>query len=400
MAKKQESIVSILRKVRSADFVIVLLVLALVLFGTVMVFSASYYRSINTTGSPYGYLKKQVVFVITGFIILYVVSILDYHIWKKFAIPVMLLSLGLLVLVLVAGTTVAGGQRWIGVGPITIMPGEIAKIAVIIFAAYFFADDPDRIRSLKRGILPMVFLGGLVAGLIVLQPNLSTAMTVLGILVAVLFIAGLDVRYIYGLVIVGAAGIAGICLFGQSYQRKRITSFLDPFADPQGDGFQVVQSLLALGTGGLFGKGLGKSVQKNLYLPEPQNDFILAIIGEELGFVAIVLLMAFFMLLIWRCCRVAMDAPDRFGMLLSGGVAAMIGLQVIMNVAVVTSSMPPTGIALPFISYGGNSLWLTMGAVGLVLSVSRQIPDKQPEEKIKREHRSGRKQRRKRESLA
>ena len=191
-----------------------------------------------------------------------------------------------------------------------------------------------------------------------------------------MFLAGLQWKYIIGAGIAGSAGIAGLVLVGDkigaAHWKDRVTSFMDPFADALGDGFQVVQSLLALGSGGLFGLGLGKSIQKNLYLPEPQNDFIIAIIGEELGFVGLSLLMLVYAVLIWRCFHICLNAPDRFGMLLAGGITIMLGLQVVLNLAVVTSSMPPTGIALPFISYGGNALWILMGSMGIILNISRR----------------------------
>ena len=251
------------------------------------------------------------------------------------------------------------------------MPGEIAKFAMICFVSAYFAADIRKIKSLFKGIVPMVLLTGLFAGLIVVQPNLSTALTLCGIVAAMMFIAGMQWRYVW-LLIAGLIGGLVLILNSDNYQAVRMRSFIDPFKDAQGDGWQVVQSLLALGTGGLRGLGLGKSVQKNLYLPEPQNDFILAIIGEELGFIGIMILLAVFIILVWRGLMIAMKAPDKFGMLFASGAMMMIGIQVVLNVAVVTSSMPPTGIALPFISYGGNSLWIIMGSIGVVLNISRQ----------------------------
>ena len=216
------------------------------------------------------------------------------------------------------GLNINGASRWIRLGPITIMPGELAKFAVIIFVSWYFSERPERIKSFVRGVLPMIFLCGFFGGLIMLQPNLSTAVTVVGIIVAIMFIAGLNFLYL--------GGLGGLSVFAlivliisdtEGYRWKRYASFLDPFKDPKGDGWQVVNSLLALGSGGIFGLGLGKSVQKNLYLPEPQNDFILAIIGEELGYVAIWLLLLIYIVIIWRGIKIAMLAKDRFGMLLN-----------------------------------------------------------------------------------
>ena len=377
------------KKQKPCDFTIILLVTALVIFGVVMVFSASYYNSLNDTGSPFGYLKKQLFFALTGFVIMAFMSVIDYHILRKLSMILVVISLILLVLLFTPlGTTVNGATRWISFGPLNIMPGEIAKVAVIVFVAAFLAKDSTRILSFKEGVLPLLLFAGVFGGLIVKQPNLSTAITVCGIVIGMMFLAGLEWKYIIGMLVIGGGGLFAISKSG-TYWASRLTSFTNPFADPQGDGFQAVQSLLALGTGGLFGLGLGKSVQKNLYLPEPQNDFILAIIGEELGLVGVLILLTVFAVLIWRCFIVTMNAPDRFGMYLAGGIALMIGIQVVLNVAVVTSSMPPTGVALPFVSYGGNALWIFMGAAGVILNISRQCQKAEaPEPRIRR-HRAG-----------
>ncbi len=377
------------RNLRTSDFVIIAMVTVLVIFGVVMVFSASYYKSINENGTPYSFLIKQGVFAVIGFGIMWFCSHLDYHIYRGLSILILGGSLILLLLVFTPlGVSEGGATRAIYVG-FTIMPGELAKVAVIVFTAAFLASDPKRILSFRRGIFPLIVLMAAVAGLIILQPNLSTAITVCGIIAGIMFIAGLEWKYVIGVGAVGGGAMLTLALLGDDlgmeHWSKRLTSFMDPFADAQGDGYQVVQSLLALGSGGLFGLGLGKSIQKNLYLPEPQNDVILAIIGEELGLIGLLLLMALYGVLIWRCFHVCINAPDRFGMLLTGGITVMIGLQVILNVAVVTSSMPPTGVSLPFVSYGGNSLWIFMGCAGIVLNVSKQSGGRRTEKKEKRQ---------------
>lgn len=377
------------RNLRTSDFVIIAMVTVLVIFGVVMVFSASYYKSINENGTPYSFLIKQGVFAVIGFGIMWFCSHLDYHIYRRLSILILGGSLILLLLVFTPlGVSEGGATRAIYVG-FTIMPGELAKVAVIIFTAAFLASDPKRILSFRRGIFPLIVLMAAVAGLIILQPNLSTAITVCGIIAGIMFVAGLEWKYVIGVGAVGGGAMLTLALLGDNlgmeHWSKRLTSFMDPFADAQGDGYQVVQSLLALGSGGLFGLGLGKSIQKNLYLPEPQNDVILAIIGEELGLIGLLLLMALYGVLIWRCFHVCINAPDRFGMLLTGGITVMIGLQVILNVAVVTSSMPPTGVSLPFVSYGGNSLWIFMGCAGIVLNVSKQSGGRRAEKKEKRQ---------------
>ncbi len=356
------------------DFTLLAAATALVIFGVVMVFSSSYYIALNREGTPFYYLGRQIFFASTGFVMMYVMSKFDYHKLIKATLPVMILALILLILVIAGlGRTVNNATRWIALGPITIMPGEFAKVAVIMFVAGFIARDHRRVYSLRNGILPVAAVTAVYAILIIRQPNLSTALTVAGIAFGMLFLAGLQWRYLVAIIVMMFGAVLALIRFGgYTHWQSRLLSFSDPFKYALGEGFQVVQSLLALGTGGFFGLGLGKSVQKNLYLPEPMNDFILSIVGEELGLVGVFFLMALFMVLIWRCFIVAMHAPDRYGMLLSGGTAVMIAIQVIMNVAVVTSSMPPTGVALPFISYGGNALWICMGLIGVVLNVSRQ----------------------------
>lgn len=361
---------------KSGDFLLMLFTLMLVIFGLIMVFSASYYYSISQDGSAYGYLKRHGMWVLIGFGAMMFASGFDYRQYRQMAVPGLAISIVLLVLIFTPlGVTVNGATRWIGAGPVTVMPGELAKLAAILFVAWYLSEDMSRIKSFTKGILPMIGLMGVLAGMIVKQPNLSTAITVCGIIVAMMLVAGMKWRYFIGAAGAGAAGIFGILTFMKdSYWYSRLTSFTDPFEDPLGDGYQAVQSLLALGSGGLFGVGLGKSVQKNLYLPEPQNDFILAIIGEELGFIGVLGLMILYCLFLWRGVHVAINAPDQFGMLLASGIVLMVAIQVILNIAVVTSSMPATGINLPFISYGGNALLIFMFSAGVLINISRHEP--------------------------
>ena len=358
---------------RSGDLIIVFLVSLLVVFGTVMIFSASYYPSDTNAYNPYYFLKRQLIWVIGGAIGMWICSKIDYHFWARLWIIVPVICTLLLVIVLTpVGTEAYGSIRWIKVGPITIMPGELAKVGIILFVTGFFSRHPKWNDNFWKGIVPTVAVAGLYGGLIMLQPNMSTAFTVCLIAGGMLLVAGIKWRHVA--VLGGAACVAGaVFIFADSdgYRYNRFMSFLDPFADPLGNGWQVVQSLYALGTGGLTGLGLGNSVQKNLYLPMAQNDFILAIIGEELGFVGILALILVYMLLVWRGCHVAMNAKDYTGMMLASGITMMVGIQVVINIAVVTSCMPPTGIVLPFVSYGGNALLIFMGAMGILLNISK-----------------------------
>ena len=358
---------------KTGDLWLILLTVVLVTFGTVMIFSASYYKSISEAGDPYVYLKRQLMWLAAGFAAMWILAKIDYHVWGRLykIIPVIcIVLLGLLFTPL--GIEVNGAVRWLGAGPITIMPGEIAKLGLIIFVAGYFDRYPKRAYDFWKGVVPVVLLAGIYAGLIMLQPNMSTAFTVVFIAGGMLIVSGVKWRHMG--ILAGATTVAGVGLIlmdTEGYRFARFTSFLDPFADALGNGWQVVQSLLAMGTGGLTGLGLGNSIQKNLYLPEPQNDFILAIIGEELGFIGILALMCVYMLLIWRGCHIAINAPDYMGMMMAAGITIMIGIQVVMNVAVVTSSFPPTGVILPFVSYGGNALMIFMGAMGVLLNISK-----------------------------
>lgn len=362
------------KKLKTGDFGLLAMTLGLVIFGVIMVFSASYYQSISDYGMPYYYLAKATMWAGFGFVLMLILAHLDYKYYQKWAKWILGISIALLILLLVphVGATINGATRWIKLGPITIMPGELAKLAAIIFVAWFLSNEPRRIQSFKNGILPLFVLCGVYGILILKQPNLSTAITVVGIILLMMFVAGLNFGWFAGMLGVGVVGVAGLIIVNpESHWASRITSFTDPFADALGDGFQVVQSLLALGSGGLFGVGLGKSIQKNLYLPEPQNDFILAIIGEELGFIGIMILMVAYVILLWRGIHIAINAPDQFSTLLASGIVIMIAVQVILNVAVVTSSMPPTGVILPFVSYGGNAQLIFMASIGILLNISR-----------------------------
>ena len=362
------------RKQHTGDLSVALLVTILTIFGTVMIFSASYYYALSDYDNPYHYLTRQLIWLGAGFIAMWICSKIDYHFWVRFWLIAYVAGMALLVLVLIPGigASAYGATRWIQLGPITIMPGEIAKVGIILFITGYFSRHPKWITEIKRGIFPILLVTGLYGGLIMLQPNMSTAFTVCFIAGGMLLVAG--AKWIHLCTLAGGAVATGVVLIfadTSGYWYGRFLSFLDPFDDPLGTGWNVVQSLLALGTGGLTGLGLGNSVQKNLYLPMPQNDFILAIIGEELGFVGILSLVVLYLLLVWRGCHIAINAKDFTGLLLAAGITIMLGVQVVINMAVVTSSMPPTGIILPFISYGGNALLIFMAAMGILINISK-----------------------------
>ncbi|MEW9122304.1 MAG: stage V sporulation protein E [Thermotaleaceae bacterium] len=358
-------------KKKSSDFTLMLTVFILVAIGIIMVFSSSYAYAYFKMNDGYHFLKREIMWAALGLIGMIVAMNFDYWRYKKIAPYGYIVSLILLVLVLTPlGTEFNGARRWLGVGGFTIMPGELAKIFGILFVALRLSKRPDSMQSFTKGVLPNLMIIAIYFGLIILQPNLSTAMTITFIIVSMMFVAGMRWMHITTMGVLGA-GLLVVMILLEPYRMRRITGFLDPFADPRGSGYQVIQSLLALGSGGVFGVGLGKSVQKYLYIPEPQNDFIFAIIGEELGFIGCITVIILFLLLIWRGIRIAINAPDLFGCLLATGITAMVGVQVIINIAVATSSMPVTGIPLPFISWGGNSLAIFMSAMGVMLNISR-----------------------------
>jgi len=359
------------RVLNGYDFGVVVLVIGLSLFGIAMVFSAGYYQTINSADpDPTYFLFRQALWVGTGLIWMLVIANIDYHIYMKFTGLIAVVSLGLLTAVILTSSTVGGAQR--GLGVIGVTPSEFCKVAMIVFTSCYLVKDPSNIRTIK-GLCLLIVVMGLHFFLIVEQPNLSTAIVLVVIMLAIMFAAGLNILF-YALP-VGAA-VAGYFYImttkTPAHWYNRISSFMDPFADRQGSGYQVTQGLIALGNGGLKGLGFGRSVAKTLYLPDPQNDFILAVLGEELGNVGFIILMLAYIILLFRLFMIALRAKDRLGFYLATGVAVMLGLQVVINVAVVTSTMPATGITLPFISYGGTSMWSFMMAMGIALNVSKR----------------------------
>ncbi|MGB9679213.1 MAG: stage V sporulation protein E [Thermoanaerobacteraceae bacterium] len=359
-------------KKHPVDYNILITVLILVSIGVVMVFSASSASAFYTYNDSFYFLKRQLLWVIIGFFIMSFVMNVDYSILKKYASPFLLLSIFLLIIVLIPGIGVNkyNATRWIGIGSFTIQPSEIAKYAFIIYLSKYFDKNPDYAKSFKKGVLPVIGLAGLFFILIMKQPNFSTAGTIFIIAIIILFVAGAKISFMVGLFSLG--GVASILVFSSmKYIRERVFTFLNPWQDIQKSGYQIVQSLYALGSGGLFGVGLGRSRQKFMYLPMPQNDFIFSIIGEELGLIGTVTILLLFLYLILRGFRVAAKAPDMFGSLFATGITALIAVQTIINVAVVTSSMPATGVSLPFISYGGTSTVIMMAGMGVLLNISR-----------------------------
>ncbi|WFA09631.1 putative lipid II flippase FtsW [Tissierella sp. Yu-01] len=360
-------------KRKSADFILLIATISLVFVGIVMVFSSSWPEAMVEFNDGYHFLKKQLTSATLGFIALLFTMNIDYRLFKKFAVPIYVLSLlsGLL-LFTPLGVELKGATRWINLGFTTFMPSDAIKVGSIIFFASFLANKKDKVGTLVQGTIPALIYIGLSCGLIFLQPDLGTTVTLAATLMAMFFVAGMKISHLSAMII-GAAAFLFYAIAGEGneYRMSRWTTFLDPFADKLGDGWQVVQSLYALGSGGLFGLGLGKSRQKFFYIPEAYNDFIFSIIGEELGLFGTLLVLFLFLILIWRGVIIALKTDDLFGCYLASGITALITIQSLINIAVVTSSIPTTGITLPFISYGGTSLLFYMASVGILLNISR-----------------------------
>ena len=350
------------------------LVLGLSLFGIVMVFSASYYTSLSKYGTAYEYLKQDAVWMFVGWIAFLIFSRIDYHLLKILAWPALIGGIVLLGLIFTPlGVTINNATRWLNFGFATLMPGEVIKFSLIIWIATYLGDDPEKIKRIKDGLAPITIILAIVLVLIVKQPNMSTAGIIAILVVGMMFVAGMRLYWLVFLVGGGLAAFVAVILSPKgAYMLQRVTTALDPFADELGSGYQVVQSLLALGSGGVTGVGLGRSIQKALYLPEPMNDFITAIIGEELGLIGLLIMLIAFLLLLWRCCRIALRAKDYYGMLLASGITILLGTQVILNVAVVSASFFPTGVVLPFITLGGNATLIFLSLMGILFNISKQ----------------------------
>ena len=357
------------------DLPFLLLILTLVAFGLVMLGSASWAVGLYRRGDAYAYLRPQLLFAAVGLAALWAASRVDYHIYHRLAWPLLGLSLVLLTVVLFM-PEYNGCKRWIvlpGLG--TLQPSEIAKFSVVLVFSHIIALNQSRMDQFRVGVLPFVAILGVVAVLMLLEPHLSGTLLILVIGAVLMFVGGTGLRW-FGLAGAGALTALSLALVLLPdlvpYAADRLSSWLDPFADPLGDGHQTIQSLYAIGSGGATGLGLGNSRQKHLYVPEPQNDFIFSILCEELGCVGAALVLVLFFLLLWRGLVIAVRAPDKFGALLAVGFVVQVCLQAVLNIAVVTNTIPNTGISLPFFSSGGTSLMMLLGEMGIVLSVSRQ----------------------------
>ena len=362
-------------KTRRGGFDLPFFVLTLVILGigVVMVLSASFARAYYTTGKPLQIFSKQIFSAVTGIVIMLIVSRLKVSLFRRFALPLMIVSILLLAAVPVIGVAENGARRWISLGFTTFQPSEIAKLAVVLLFAVMICTYKEKMKQFKYGVLPFMIVVAVIVGLLYLEPHISASVIIAALAAIMMFAGGTKIQWFIlagGVIIV----IAYITVTQMEYAGDRISAWLHPEADPQDSGYQILQSLYAIGSGGLMGLGLGQGRQKYLYLPEEHNDYIFAVICEELGFVGAVLILLLFALLIVRGFWLALHARDRFSSLVATGITALLAIQVFLNVSVVTNLLPSTGISLPFFSYGGTALWIQLVEIGIILSISRDIP--------------------------
>lgn len=356
----------------AADRSVLVVAVVLALVGLVMVFSASAIVAGNRFHDSIYFLKRHLAWLAFGFLLLQVGSRLDYRVWRKMALPILGVTLALLVLVLVPslGVVAKGARRWLRLGPISVQPAEMVKLAVVLYLASYLTKKEGRITEFATGFLPPLLVVGLLAGLVLLQPDLGTVVVVGLVTLGMLFLGGARLAHLFGLVPFVLPAVA-VLIWKSPYRLQRLMTFLDPMRDPTGAGFQVNQSFLAFGSGGLFGVGLGEGEQKLFFLPEAHTDFVLALAGEELGLVGTSAIMLCYAALVLKGFQIAARAREPFGRYLALGIALLIGLQALINAGVVTGLLPTKGLTLPLVSYGGSSLMVTLLSIGILLSISR-----------------------------
>ncbi|UOF89156.1 stage V sporulation protein E [Fodinisporobacter ferrooxydans] len=354
------------------DLWIAITTLLLLIVGIVIVYSASAVMAAQKYGDAFYYVKRQLIFAGLGVVMMFVMLRFEYRKLEQYAKPMLLLCVLFLIAVLIPGVgQIRNGSRaWLGIGSFGIQPSEFAKLGMILFFSYYLARHQHRIQSFRTGLLPPLFLIVAFVGLIMLEPDLGQSAVLVGTGLLLVFAAGARVKHLLSLASLGIPVFVALIIVAP-YRLKRIISFLDPWKYPLGEGYHIIQSFFAIGPGGLLGLGLGHSRQKFFYLPEPQTDFVFSILAEELGFIGAVTVLLLFLVLIWRGIRTAITAPDAFGTLLATGITGMIAVQVVINISVVTGSMPVTGITLPLISAGGSSLTLMLTGIGILLNISR-----------------------------
>ena len=337
-----------------------------------MLLSASSPSALSESGNSYSYFFRQAIFAVAGLFMMWVISNIDYRFYQKYYKLAYIIAFLLLLAVPLVGTEVNGAKRWINITEsFSFQPSEMAKLLMIIFYAGILVKNRDELNKYGKGFFKHIIMVAPIIVLLLIEPHFSASMIIIGIVAIMMIVAGCKFwHFLVSGLVVGVPGIIGLILL-EPYRLQRVTTFLNPWSDKTRDGWQVIQSLYAIGSGGLFGAGLGESKQKYLYIPEPHNDFIFSILAEELGFIGCAVVIILFAIFIWRGILIAMKSPDMFGSLIAIGITAQVAIQVIINIAVVTSSMPATGMPLPFFSYGGTSLFILLCEMGVLLNISK-----------------------------
>lgn len=363
---------NIKKKAGKIDFQIFATIIFIVCIGVVMVYSSSaYYALYSEAGSSEFFLKKELTWTAVGVVAMIVTMSIDYHIYIKLTNWVVLITIGLLIAVLFVGSTINGATRWLNIGGVSFQPSELAKYVVVAFLAMSIDANRRKMEGFFNGVIVYLGIAGVFAALILAENNLSIAAIIMIVTFIMILVGGAKITHLVPLA--GGGIVVGLILIlTSSYRLERFLAFMNPWEDASGRSFQLIQSFLALGSGGVTGVGLGQSTQKLLYMPEPYNDFIFAIIGEEFGLIGCLFLMGLFLFLILKGIAVATRAKDGYGLMLATGIISVIAVQAMVNIAVVTGSMPVTGVPLPFVSYGGTSMVFNLAAMGVVLNISRQ----------------------------
>jgi cell division protein FtsW len=357
------------------DRILLSAILALLVVGVVMVYSASSVVALTTYDDPTFFMKRQLLWAVVGLAVMAVMMRIDHRVFEDQRVVIGLVVITLLLLAATLmpgiGKMINGSRRWLRFGMLSFQPSELAKFTLVVYISYFIAKKGERVRDFMNGLVPAYVVTGVFLVVAILQPDFGTTMTIACVVGIMLFAGGANVLHLGGTTL-AALPIVYFAVAHRAYRARRIFAFLDPWADPHGAGHQIIQSFLAFGSGGILGRGLGEGRQKLLFLPERHSDFIFAIIGEELGLIRTLLVVALFCAILWRGTRIALAVGDRFSRLLAMGITLLISLQALMNMAVVTGLLPTKGIALPLVSYGGSSLVITLGALGVLLSISRE----------------------------
>lgn len=362
--------VKIIKDIKRFDYILIIFLLLLCGLGALFVYSASNYVALKDYDDRYYFLKKQLIGYFIGFFAFLFFSLINVEKLKKVALPFFCVSILLLILVLTPlGKEAYGAKRWIGIGGLTIQPSELARLAFVIFSASYFSEDMGRVKSF-RGMLPVLIAGAITCVLIIAEPNMSVTICMGALMMVILFISGVKIKHLALMLLPVLIAIPFLIVI-EPYRLKRLMAFLDPWASPRGEGYQLIQSLYGLGAGGMFGVGLFNSTQKLLFLPFSESDFILSIIGEEIGFFGIVILFLICAVIIWRCVNIAVNSKSFFTYLLCMGIAGLFTIQIVVNALVVTGSIPPTGIPFPLVSSGNTQILTFMSAFGIVNSIHK-----------------------------